>query len=416
MSPPATGGADGPDERPDFCFLTNLASTGVGAKAVFATDEWFAPAGMLLSPEEPVFKDGLFTDFGKWMDGWETRRKRHPGHDWCVIRLGLPGHIAGFEIDTAFFTGNNVPAISILGTSMPDSMGLPGELVDAGSGAVVGTNQIGTASSSELIAKVKKAMEAQTWQNLLPQSPLRPGYEATRRHYFACAPGPAVTHLLVNYFPDGGVARLRAYGEVDEASLPHPISWEPRDYALVSHGGVAICWSDMHYGIPSNCLLPTRASDMGNGWETARHPRRPPVLEAGPNGLVDFSYATDWFVMKLGARCLLNEIEVDTNHFKGNCPESARIDICDRPDLHGLPALEQRRLFAGEEFREAAGWTPVLPRTRLQPHARQYFGKGHDVPLATPVGAATHVRVTIFPDGGISRLRLLGRPAEAARL
>jgi allantoicase len=99
--------------------LTDLASGALGGRVLFATDEWFAPAHHLLLPEAPVFLPDEFTDFGKWMDGWETRRKRLPGHDWCLLQLGLRGIVEAIEVDTAFFTGNNAPRASIQAARFP---------------------------------------------------------------------------------------------------------------------------------------------------------------------------------------------------------------------------------------------------------------------------------------------------------
>jgi|Transcript_83646 allantoicase len=396
--------------KPDFCTLTDLASTAIGGQILFATDEWFAPAQMFLDPEPPVFKEGLFTDFGKWMDGWETRRKRTPGHDWCLLKLGAPGTIYGFEVDTAFFTGNNVPAISIQGAWLPDGVEIPEDFVGP-SGAFSNTGMMGTAATPGQNKIAKELVSKMSLFDLLPRSPLRPGYPETRLHHFAVKSPKPATHLIINYFPDGGVARLRVYGEV----VPPPPPKNPKlkcDFASALKGGAALCWSNEHYGTPSNTVLPNRAPNMGNGWETARNPQRPAVLELGSDGHVDFSYSKDWFVMKLGSRCDIDEIEVDTNHFKGNFPESALIEVCDLPEIMELPILEQKSKFQDQKFCENVGWKPLLKRTKMHPHAQQMFSRGGEESscLESP-GPATHARVTIFPDGGISRIRMYGRAA-----
>jgi allantoicase len=398
-------------QRPDFCALTDLASTAIGGQVVFASDEWFAPAIMFLNPEPPVFKEELFTEYGKWMDGWETRRKRVPGHDWCLLKLGVPGTVYGFEVDTAFFTGNNVPAISILGANLPDGPGLPDDVLDSATGVVSNTGMMGTAATPEQIQKVEKALSGHAWQPLLEKSPLRPGYPDTRIHFFAASSPRPVTHLRVNYFPDGGVARLRVYGEV---SAPLRLNPSARmDFAAALNGGAALCCSNQHYGTPANTLLPGRAPNMGNGWETARNPQRPAVLELGKAGQIDFSYSKDWFVMRLGSRCNIDNIEVDTNHFKGNFPESTLIEVCDLPEVWALPVLEQRRLFFDNAYRQKLSWKPLLKRTKMLPHAQQYFSGGDPKAPLENAGAATHALVTIFPDGGISRLRMHGAAAPA---
>lgn len=367
---------------------------------MFATDEWFAPANMFLELDEPVFKEGLFTDFGKWMDGWETRRKRTAGHDWCIIQLGTPGVLRGFEADTAFFTGNNVPAMDILACNCPD-LKIPD--------GVTGTSgEMGTCATSEDIKKVHEHLKSIDWKEALPRSPLGPGYEDTRHNYLPCTYDGVVTHLRVNYYPDGGVARFRAFGEVQLAwESQGRASVEPTDFAASWHGGVALAWSNAHYGVPSNCLAPGRAKKMDEGWETARNPRRPAILEPGPDGLVKFDYAKDWFIMKLGARCEVDSIEVDTNHFKGNFPESCLIEGIDDSVLLGRPVLDQMAHFGESGPGESAVWRPVLPRTRCRAHEQKTFSRaGGDLADA---GAVTHLRLTIFPDGGVSRLRVLGR-------
>lgn len=398
-------------KSPEFATLTDLASTAIGAQVLFASDEWFAPAEMFLNPEPPVFKEGLFTDFGKWMDGWESRRKRVPGHDWCLLKLGVPGTVYGFEVDTAFFTGNNVPAISILGANLPDGPGLPQEVLDPATGAVINTGKMGTAATPEQIQKVDQALRKHNFNELLPRSPLKPGYPETSRHFFEAKNPQRTTHIRVNYFPDGGVARLRVFGEVSAPLIRDPSI--RLDFAAALNGGAALCWSNAHYGTPGNTLLPNRAPNMGNGWETARNPQRPPVLELGKDGYVDFSYSKDWFVMRLGARCQVDEVEVDTNHFKGNFPESAIIEVCDLPELMSKSVLVQKQKFEDAAFRDSLPWKPLLKRTKMAPHARQYFSHGSSTATLESPGAATHVRLTIFPDGGVSRLRLHGvaRPA-----
>jgi allantoicase len=397
--------------KPDFTTLTDLASTQIGGLVLFATDEWFAPAQMLLDSSPPVFKEGLFTDYGKWMDGWETRRKRIPGHDWCLLQLGVPGTIYGFEVDTAFFTGNNVPAISIHGALLPDGMPFPEEHVDPGTGAITNTGMMGVAASpGQLTAVTKTWSEVQSFE-LLPKSPLKAGYQETRLHYFAVKNPQTASHLRINYFPDGGVARLRVYREVK----PAPLLSVPRrhDFAAALNGGCALCWSNEHYGTPSNTLNPGRAAKMDEGWETARNPNRPAILELGSDGYVDFSYSNDWFIMRLGMRADIEELEVDTNHFKGNFPESCLIEVCDIPEVLSLPVPEQKAKFNDAAFRSSLQWKPLLKRSKMVPHAQVTFSRNASTHALSEAGAATHARVTIFPDGGISRLRMYGAPAPA---
>eukprot|EP00933_Yihiella_yeosuensis_P023060 TRINITY_DN18019_c0_g2_i2.p1 TRINITY_DN18019_c0_g2~~TRINITY_DN18019_c0_g2_i2.p1 ORF type:complete len:404 (-),score=87.30 TRINITY_DN18019_c0_g2_i2:336-1547(-) len=388
-----------PSEKPKFASLTNLACSSQGAKIIFASDEWFAPAYRMIDLHDPVFKDGLFTDFGKWMDGWESRRRRTPGHDWCLIELAAPGIVRGFEIDTAFFTGNNVPAVSIQACHCPD-LQVPGYPASCSDG------EGGCCATAEELETVEAMIKGHDWQELLPMSALKPGYETSRCNFFSCECHSAVTHLRVNAFPDGGIARLRVYGEVLK-------DWEAakmdsiEDFALSQNGGVALTWSNAHYGLPRNCLAPGPSRRMDEGWETARNPCRPPVLKAGSDGLVDCGYASDWFIMRLGARCELEELDIDTSHFKGNYPESCTVETLDDLSLAKLPALDQMEHFATEKDQDQKEWKTLLPRSRLGPH------QSHNFKLQTKelskAGPATHLRITIFPDGGIARIRAYGR-------
>jgi len=83
----------------DFTDLIDLVSERVGGQAPAANDEFFAPKENLLKPGKPVFIEDKYTDRGKWMDGWETRRRRTPGHDWCILKLGLPGVLRGVVVE-----------------------------------------------------------------------------------------------------------------------------------------------------------------------------------------------------------------------------------------------------------------------------------------------------------------------------
>eukprot|EP00812_Abedinium_dasypus_P013089 NODE_659_length_1421_cov_468.073939.p1 GENE.NODE_659_length_1421_cov_468.073939~~NODE_659_length_1421_cov_468.073939.p1 ORF type:complete len:425 (-),score=104.16 NODE_659_length_1421_cov_468.073939:129-1214(-) len=352
---------------------------------------------MFLEQDPPVFKEGLFTDYGKWMDGWESRRKRQAGHDWCIVELGAAGIIRGFDVDTAFFTGNNVPAIGVMGCHCP------GLTMPAGISGTSG--KMGTCATPEDITKADEHLKLVEWVEVLAKSPLHSGYEETRHNYFWVTHEEPLTHLRVNYYPDGGVARFRAYGEV-HFKMPRPVE-ELIDFAASWHGGAAVAWSNAHYGAPRNCLAPGRAAKMDEGWETARNPHRPEVLQAGKDGLVTFDYAKDWFIIKLGARCAVEEIEIDTNHFKGNFPESCLIEGMDDPWLAERPLLTQMQFLNPARAANPRGWREVLPRTRCVAHAQKYFRKSEGA-VHSP-GPVTHLRVTIFPDGGISRVRVFGR-------
>ncbi len=331
----------------DFTALIDLASERVGGKAVLANDEFFAPKANLVKAAAPVWLEGKYTPRGKWMDGWETRRRRQPGHDWCVLKLGLRGVVRGLDVDTSHFTGNYPEFCSL-------------EACDAPASAAPARLAADPALWTEILPKT--ALEGGS-HNLLPVRSLRPW-----------------THLRLNIYPDGGVARLRVYGDV----VP---DWERArrrgliDLAAVENAGLAVAQSDMFFGRATNMLMPGRAKNMGDGWETKR--RRGP--------------GHDWCVVKLGASGVLSKIELDTNHFKGNYPDSFSLEGLYAPDAQ--PA----QLAPG-----TGGWRELLPRLKLRPHRRHFFSLADGA--AAPL---THVRLNIYPDGGVSRLRLYGRPAVA---
>ncbi len=316
--------------------LVDLAAERVGGRAVAANDEFFAPKENLLRPGRGVFIEGKYTDRGKWMDGWETRRRREPGHDWCVVRLGIPGVIRAVTVDTNHFRGNYPEACSL------DAADLAGDP--------------DTASLAQA-----------AWHALLPRSPLSGHAE----HAFAVTLEQRVTHVRLNIFPDGGVARLRVWGDArpDWASIA--ASGRPIDLVAVAHGGVPIASSDEFFGEPLNLLMPDRPANMGDGWETKR--RRGP--------------GHDWVVVRLGRPGSPATVEIDTTHFKGNFPESASLEGC---HAAGDPAPD-------------AAWRELLSRTTLRADTTHRFPLAGEAPV-------THVRLNIFPDGGVARMRLYGRP------
>lgn len=334
----------------DFTHLIDLAAERLGGRVIAANDEFFAPKENLLKPSKPLFIEGKFTERGKWMDGWETRRRRTPGHDWCIVRLGLPGTIGGVVIDTSFFTGNYPERCSI-------------EACDLGSAPYKNERK------AVLGAKAK-------WIELLPESPLA----GDSQNIFPIELAGRFTHLRLNIFPDGGVARLRVHGEV--APRASRGSRAEFDLAAVANGGSIVASSDQFFGEPLNMLMPGLARNMAEGWETRR--RRGP--------------GHDWAIVKLGTPGIIRRIEVSTAHFKGNFPESCAIDACFAVDAAadaGADTLQE--------------WKPLLGKSSLRANARHVFRK-----QLHKVGPATHIRINIYPDGGISRLRLFGAAEPAA--
>ena len=328
----------------DFAHLVDLAAARLGGRAVAANDEFFAPKSNLLKASQPVFIEGKFTARGKWMDGWETRRRRTPGHDWCMIRLGLAGIVRGVVVDTSFFKGNFPERCSIEGCDL---------------GAAPYKNE----KAALLDPKTK-------WTELLPESPLK----GDSQNLFAIAHAARVTHLRLNIFPDGGVARLRVHGEVAPCRRAAPRA--EVDLAAVEYGGRIVASSDRFFGEPLNMLMPGLARNMGDGWETRR--RRGP--------------GHDWAIVRLGAPGTIRRIEVSTAHFKGNYPESCAIDAC----------------FVESGAPKEDAWKPLLARAPLKPNARHLFRE-----QLQKIGPVTHVRLSIYPDGGVSRFRVFGVTAPA---
>jgi allantoicase len=353
MSPPSKSPTTAPAAT--FSGLVDLVAAGLGGRALGASDEFFAEASNLLSPGRAIFVEGKFTDRGKWMDGWESRRRRGDGHDWCVLALGAPGEVIGFDIDTQHFVGNHPPFASVDGLWAPDAAALP-QLENAG------------------------------WSELLAQAPLRPDAQ----NLFGAPPRGPVSHVRLNIFPDGGVARFRVFGrvhprwetpaELDAEARAH-VAPELRDLAALKNGGVALACSDAFFGPMNNLLLPGRPDDMGGGWETRR--RRGP-------GQASIS---DWILIKLGARGVPVVVEVDTRHFKGNFPERCALAALDVPESARITDLLA-----------ASSWRPLGPEAKLSADGRHFFPVG-----GAGAAAATHVRLNIFPDGGVARLRVWGR-------
>ncbi|HSP81663.1 MAG TPA: allantoicase, partial [Myxococcaceae bacterium] len=325
--------------------LLDLAAARVGGRALLANDEFFAPKENLLQPGRGIFIPDKFTENGKWMDGWETRRRRTPGHDWCIIRLGIPGVIRGLDVDTHHFVGNFPESCSV------EACEVEGEP----SGEVLAADEV-------------------RWTEILPRSKLRGG----SRNLFPVTSERRWTHLRLNIHPDGGVARLRVHGEVPADRERLASAGGPVDLAAVENGGTVVACNDAFFGPKDNLILPGRAANMGEGWETRR--KRVPGF--------------DWIVIRLAVPGSLRRVEVDTNHFKGNYPESCSLEGCyltePVPDFLNAPQVI---------------WREVLPRTKLQGHHRHFFELQQ-----REAGPFTHVRLSIYPDGGISRLRLFGVP------
>ncbi len=327
--------------------LVDLANERLGGAAVVCSDDFFAGMENLVKAKEPVWDEDAYTDRGKWMDGWESRRSHRENsgardgewhEDFCVVRLGAPGVIRGVVVDTAFFRGNFPSHCALEGTSVD---GYP---------------------SAQEIAKHAE------WFPLLPRSPLL----GNAKNDFAVSSPYRFTHVRLRIFPDGGVARLRVYGEpLPDFRLHGGLDGE-LEVSGAELGGVVLACSDMFFGSRHNLLFPGHSGGMHDGWETRRARR------AG----------YDWAVVKLGARSTPTRLVVDTSHFKGNCPESFAVDAGSSAD--------------GE-------WRELFPRTQLRPHTRHVF------PLSGAQPAVSHVRLRVHPDGGVARFRVFARVDDDER-
>ena len=315
-----------------------LEQPRLGSAVVYATDDFFADKSRLISPAEPIFIPDKYDDNGKWMDGWESRRKRTPGHDHCIVKLGVPGIVRGLDIDTRHFTGNFPPGASV------------------------------EACQSDEVIPGNEA----NWLEIQPRTVLN----GNSHHFLPIDCSRSFTHIRLHIYPDGGVARLRVYGEVTPDWTIRS-STELIDLLALENGGRALTCNDEHFGSMHNLNLPGRGINMGDGWETAR--RRVP--------------GNDWVILALGHVGIVESIIVDTAHFKGNYPDSCCIQAA-RVDVSTLDAIKN----------DSVGWPDLLPRRKLNMDTEHEFAQE-----IIDLGPVSHVRLSIFPDGGISRLRVFGR-------
>jgi allantoicase len=320
-----SGAADG---------LTDLASRWLGGTVMAASDESFGDKENLLNPAEPAFEPGRYGNRGEIVDGWETRRRREPGQDWALIRLGAPGRISEIVVDTSFFTGN-YPEQCALAACGREGYPSPEQLTDP----------------------------ATDWIEIVPPSTLR----GDARNAFAVSDPRRFTHVRLSAAPDGGVARLRVLGQV----VPDPRGLERLtiDLASQQYGGLVVASSDDFYTAAQTLNRPDRARTMGEGWETRR--RR----DGGH----------DFVIFRLGFAGRVRRLVVDTAHFRYNASASIAVYGC-----------QQTR------------WRQILGRTRLQPDTSHVF----DVDGEEPV---TAIRLDAFPDGGLSRVRVVGSIDAQAR-
>jgi allantoicase len=320
----------------------DLASGRVAGETLSCSDDFFAEMENLIKPGRGIFIDDKFTERGKWMDGWESCRSygRENGRefDWCILRLGIKGVICGFDIDTNYFRGNAPETVSV------------------------------EACFSDI-----QPNENTVWHTVLKESSVA----AHSQNIFEINENTSWTHVRLNMFPDGGIARFRVYGDAD-VNWNDFIDSELIDLAYIKNGAKVLLVSDMFFSDKNNLIMPGRGKDMGDGWETKR--RRDP----GP----------DWSIVKLATKGSIEKVIVDTCHFKGNFPDTFT--------LEGLVSESDNFTNANQEGK----WQPIIIRTKLYAH-REHLFLSEIVPASTE--QFTHVRLSIFPDGGISRLRVFGK-------
>ncbi|WP_353141950.1 allantoicase [Acinetobacter pragensis] len=323
------------DVPTDIQPLTNLADDRIGAEIIGCSDDFFAEAKRMLQFHPPIFVEDKFDEHGKWMDGWETRRKRYAGYDWAIIKLGVAGKIKALDIDTTFFTGNYPASAAVEAAYAPD-----GDL-----------NSI-------------------KWLNILKNNILNP----SDHHIFNIDTDQVFTHVRLNIYPDGGVARFKVYGEVQ---IQRQRNNETLDLLALKNGGRVVAYSDAHFGHPRNLINPGRGINMGDGWETKR--RRTPGF--------------DWCLLALGQSGKIEKVEIDTAHFKGNFPAQVSIQaiyIEDATDQQLIP--------------QSMFWPFLLEAQDMQMDHIHTF-----IEEVLKQEKISHIRVNMIPDGGISRIRLWGK-------
>ncbi|HEY2041055.1 MAG TPA: allantoicase [Jatrophihabitans sp.] len=354
----------------EFRTLPDLAVRSLGGSVVYANDELFAERENLINPGPAQYQTSTFGHKGQVYDGWETRRRRESGHDEAIVRLGAAGIIRGVIVDTAWFKGNYPPEVSVEAACVE-----------------------GYPSPDELRAEAD-------WQLVVPRSAVKGDTE----NPFEVHSDRRWTHVRLSIYPDGGVARLRVHGEViaDPALLG---GIGAVDLAALDNGALVASCSNMFYSSPNNLISPGLSRTMGEGWETAR--RR-------DNG-------NDWVCVRLAGEGIAQLLELDTSYFVGNAPGWASVRGClaagsvsgsVSDSVSGSVSSSVSGSVSGSDWAdggaglESVDWIELLPRTRLQPDTRHRFPLRSEQPIS-------HIRLDIYPDGGMARLRLLGQLTES---
>ena len=317
--------------------LIDLAQPRLGSKVIFRTDDFFASADRIIDPSTPVFKEGLFDKNGKWMDGWESRRKRTPGHDYLIIKLGKPGSISKVNVDTSHFNGNQPSMISIEACN----------------------------SKSNNIKNFK-------WKSLLGKKKTK----ANSHHIFKTSSKSVFTHIKLNIFPDGGVARLRLYGNISKEK--NDFKNKTINLASLLDGASVIACNNEHFGKAENILAPGKAKNMGDGWETRRRRDK----------------GFDWLILNSIDGEKIDKIEISTHHFKGNFPSH-----CSLQAAYITTKKSSSSIVSGSNK-----WKTLMNKTMLKANKTHTFRN-----VLMKNDKINFIKINIFPDGGISRFRIFGK-------
>jgi len=317
--------------------LIDLAQPRLGSRVIFKTDDFFASANRIIDPSPAIFKEGVFDKNGKWMDGWESRRKRTPGHDFLIIKLGKPGSINKVDVDTSHFNGNQPSMVSLEGCY----------------------------SKSKNIRDLK-------WKTLIGKKKIKPN----SHHIFNTSSKTIFTHIKLNIFPDGGVARLRLYGSLSKEN--NKFGNKKINLASLLNGASVIACNNEHFGKAENILAPGKAKNMGDGWETRR--RR------------DDGF--DWLILNPINGKKIDKIEISTHHFKGNFPSHCSLQA----------AFVLNKKSSTSIVKSSVKWKFLLHKVNLSANKTHIFKN-----ILMKNDKINLIKINIFPDGGISRFKIFGK-------
>jgi len=317
--------------------LIDLAQSRLGTTIVYKTDEFFGAAKRIINPWPPVFKEGVFDNHGKWMDGWETRRKRNKGNDYLILKLGRPGKINKVDIDTSYFNGNQPSKVSL----------------------------------EACFSKSKLPNTNYKWITILNKKTTKPN----SHHFFNIKNKSVFTHIKLNIFPDGGVARLRIYGSMQTKKK---FGKKIINLTSVLNGATPIACNNEHFGRAENILAPRSGKNMGDGWETRR--------SRGKN--------FDWLILKCAIKAKIKNIQIDTHHFKGNFPDKCSLQA----------AYISEKVSNKTIVNNSKKWNFLLNKVKLYAHKKHNFQN-----KLMKNNKVNYIKINIFPDGGISRIRVFGK-------